>query len=106
MVLRPLLINLILIQVTTSTLLAILDRLDLQILKAHHRLKDILKAVIIKIIHLVVTTLRLMVLHPRSIIKDIHHMDSMVLHHLKWVSLVIYSHFHGKKMLLTHNLFL
>jgi len=74
-------------QVTTSTLLAILDRLDLQILKAHHRLKDILKAVIIKIIHLVVTTLRLMVLHPRSIIKDIHHMDSMVLHHLKWVSL-------------------
>ena len=99
------LINLILIQVTTSTLLAILDRLDLQILKAHHRLKDILKAVIIKIIHLVVTTLRLMVLHPRSIIKDIHHMDSMVLHHLKWVSLVIYSHFHWKKMYLTHNLF-
>lgn len=83
------LINLIPIQATTSILQAILDRLDLQILKAHHLLKDIHKAVIIRIIHQVVTTLRLMALLPRSIIKDIRHMDSMVLHHLKWASLVM-----------------
>ena len=99
------LINLIPIQATTSILQAILDRLDLQILKAHHLLKDIHKVVIIRIIHQVVTTLRLMALLPRSIIKDIRHMDSMVLHHLKWASLVIYSHFISTNIFLMQNVF-
>ena len=83
-VLIHLLINLILIQVTTSILRDIQDRLVHPMPKDRHLLKDIrLKVVIIKIIHPVET-----IPHPRSIIKDIRPTDNMDLHPLKWVSQV------------------